>query len=84
MKYALTERINDISKNNPEKRVGLVTFNRKVEIIGDGLSEDYIKLGKEEIDDKEKIANKMKKVSPFNSITKKSNTLKNKIVKYEL
>jgi len=36
---AISENLTNLAKNNPEKRVGIVAFNKKVRVIGDNAEE---------------------------------------------
>ena len=42
---AIESQINDLKNNNPKKKVGIVTFNNEVIIIGDGTEDPEIITG---------------------------------------
>ena len=53
MKSFIKTNLDQINKNNPNCKVGIVTFSEKVEFYGDG--DYYYKLNDEEINNEEKV-----------------------------
>ena len=53
MKNFIKTNLDQINKNNPNCKVGIVTFSEKVEFYGDG--DYYYKLNDEEINNEEKV-----------------------------
>ena len=77
MKSFIKTNLDQINKNNPNCKVGIVTFSEKVEFYGDG--DYYYKLNDEEINNEEKVIELGK--SLLNPIKLNINKLQNIITK---
>ena len=77
MKSFMKNNLDQINKNNPNCKVGIVTFGEKVEFYGDG--DYYYKLNDEEINNEEKVIELGK--SLLNPIKLNINKLQNIITK---
>lgn len=79
VQLAITSNLNKLEKESPEKKVGLVTFNNKVKIIGDGfidelhISGDYL----DKKDEIKKIADNTPNLKALNKTV-----LNEKLLKY--
>jgi hypothetical protein len=81
VQLAISENLNNLAKNNPEKRVGLVTFNKKVRMIGDGEMEELTIEG-DSLNDKEIIKDFAKnKALNLSLIGKSKDKLTEKLLK---
>ena len=80
MQLAITSNLDKLEKESPEKKVGLVTFNNKVNIIGDGfieaqqISGDYL----DRKDEIKKIADNTPNLKALNKAV-----LNEKLLKYK-
>lgn len=83
VQMAICENLAEIEKESPLKQVGLVTFNGKVKVIGDGLSEAKPELGDDILDDKSKIEQISERLPFFDSISKSKNKLKQEVLNLE-
>ena len=80
LQVALSENLDKLVKESPNKRVGLVAFNQEVRSIGDGLIEEMIISG-DNLNIKEKIIEKANSTNEFKSIKETTNVLNDKILK---
>jgi hypothetical protein len=81
VQLAISENLSNLAKNNPEKRVGIVTFNKKVRMIGDGEMEELTIEG-DSLNDKEKIKDFAKnKALKLSLIGKSKDKLTEKLLK---
>jgi hypothetical protein len=77
---AIEENLVKLEKNDPEKKVGLVTFNQSVNVIGDGKM-DLVKLN--DIDDKESIKRVAERTADFQKIENNKKVLSQKLLNLE-
>ena len=57
--------LNELSKNRPKNKIGLVTFNNGIFCIGDGSNSNYVKVEGNHLDDYSKIVELAEKCEPL-------------------
>lgn len=77
---AISDCINRLEKNAPNKRVGLVAFSKNVEVIGDGRMEKLVIDG-QDLNSIENIKTAAKNTPHFNTIEKNKEFLINALDK---
>lgn len=75
---AINENLNQLEKNSPNKRVGIVAFSNSVHVIGDGRMEK-IEIEGENLTNKEIIKSIAQKTPPFELIKNNKDKLLKKI-----
>jgi hypothetical protein len=78
---AIEHNISKLEKNSPEKRVGLVTFNHKINIIGDGRN-DITSIKGDQLNSLEKVKAIARNYIPtFDIIKRRKGKLREEILK---
>ena len=80
MQLAITSNFEKLVKENPDKNVGLVTFNNSVNIIGDG-SIEKITISGDFLDNKDEIKKFAENTPEFKTINQNKKVLNEKLLK---
>lgn len=71
--------MNELEIKSPAKRVGLITFNNEVNIIGDGNIES-VKISGSQLSDEKMLENSLKNIPAFESIGRHPGKLQEKVL----
>ena len=77
---AIKQNIDDFKATNPIKRIGLVTFNSKVKLIGDGMN-PTVTVDDESLNDRAKLDEIVKGFSKLTSISQSYDRLVEQLAK---
>lgn len=82
VQLAITSNFEKLVKENPEKRVGLVTFNNSVNVIGDGTFEQQ-RISGDYLNSKEEINKTVESTPSFKSINESKEVLNERLLNLE-
>jgi hypothetical protein len=82
VQLAITSNFEKLIKENPEKKVGIVTFNNSVNVIGDGTF-DQQRISGDFLNSTEEINKIVENTPSFKCIKESKEVLNDKLLKYK-
>ena len=79
---SIEKQIQNLTKNFPNKKVGIITFNHEVTVIGDGTSNPIV-IGGDKLNNFDSLYEEGKKISIQNAIKDTNKSLIEKVYKIQ-